>query len=65
MKHISEMLPGYVFHTTDALDINPDAKEALLFAILANECVAGGDTSIGNGTSDIPSVTMGKISLPS
>ena len=64
MKQISEILPGYVFNTTDALEINPDAKEALLFAILANECVAGGNTPIGNGTADIPSVSMGKISFP-
>lgn len=64
MQHIQELLPGYIFYTTDALEINPDAKEALLFAVLANECVAGGNTAIGNGTSDIPSVSMGKISLP-
>jgi len=64
MQHIQELLPGYTFYTTDALEINPDAKEALLFAVLANECVAGGNTIIGNGTSDIPSVSMGKISLP-
>jgi anhydro-N-acetylmuramic acid kinase len=64
MQHIQELLPGYTFYTTDALEINPDAKEALLFAVLANECVAGGNTAIGNGTSDIPSVSMGKISLP-
>jgi anhydro-N-acetylmuramic acid kinase len=65
MEHIHSMLPGYTFHTTDALKINPDAKEALLFAILANECVAGGNTPIGNGSNDIPSVSMGKISFPS
>lgn len=64
MEHIQSMLPAYTFHTTDALHINPDAKEALLFAILANECVAGGNTPIGNGSNDIPSVSMGKISLP-
>lgn len=64
MQQIQELLPGYTFYTTDALEINPDAKEALLFAVLANECVAGGNTAIGNGTSDIPSVSMGKISLP-
>lgn len=64
MRHIQELLPGYAFHTTDALEINPDAKEALLFAVLANECVAGGNTHIGNGGNDIPSVSMGKISLP-
>lgn len=63
MEHIKTMLPGYTFDTTDTLNVNPDAKEALLFAILANECIAGGNTQIGN--SDIPSVSMGKISFPS
>lgn len=65
MQHLQELLPGYRFHTTEALQINPDAKEALLFAVLANECVAGGNTPIGNGTADIPPVSMGKISFPS
>ncbi len=64
MQHMKELFPQYRFQTTDTLLINPDAKEALLFAVLANECVAGGDNLIGNGTSDIPSVSMGKISLP-
>jgi len=64
MQHLGSVLPGYRFLTTDALHINPDAKEALLFAILANECVAGGQTAIGNRSSDIPNVSMGKISLP-
>lgn len=49
-------------NTTD-LGIDPDAKEAVLFALLANECVAGGATDYGNRPG-IPSVTMGKISLP-
>lgn len=64
MEHIRELLPGYQFHTTDILQVNPDAKEALLFAVLANECVAGDASAIGNGSCDIPSVTMGKISFP-
>jgi anhydro-N-acetylmuramic acid kinase len=65
MDQVKALLPEHSFYTTDTLQVNPDAKEALLFAILANECVAGGETLIGNGTADIPSVTMGKISFPS
>ena len=64
MDHIRLLMPGYSFYTTDALQINPDAKEAVLFAVLANEAVAGGDTAIGNRSADIPSVSMGKISFP-
>lgn len=51
------------FKKTDDLGINGDAKEAILFAILANETVAGGNTDFGS-KKGIPSVTMGKISLP-
>ncbi|MBB6498590.1 anhydro-N-acetylmuramic acid kinase [Pedobacter cryoconitis] len=54
---------GFTAAYTDELGILPDAKEAVLFALLANECVAGGQTDFGRRTG-IPSVTMGKISLP-
>jgi anhydro-N-acetylmuramic acid kinase len=64
MKNIQEQLPGYTFKTIESLGINPDAKEALLFAVLANEAVAGGKISIGNGSREIPFVSMGKISFP-
>lgn len=49
--------------STADLGIHPDAKEAVLFALLANECLAGGHVDFGNKKS-IPNVTMGKISLP-
>ncbi len=61
MTHLRALLPQHRFDTTDKLQVNPDAKEALLFAVLANECVAG-DTVIGKGA--IPGVSMGKISFP-
>ena len=64
MINIREQLPGYTFKTTHSLGINPDAKEAVLFAVLANESVAGGEVRIGNGSSDVPFVSMGKISFP-
>jgi anhydro-N-acetylmuramic acid kinase len=63
MKWIKELLPSPQYFTTSELNINPDAKEAILFAILANECVAGGKTSFGN-RAGVPSVSMGKISFP-
>ena len=64
MQHIQSCLPESTFFTTDALQIHPDAKEAVLFAILANEHVAGGALEIGGGKAGIPAVTMGKISFP-
>ncbi len=64
MEHIKAALPESTFFTTDALQIHPDAKEAVLFAVLANEHVAGGALEIGGGKAGIPAVTMGKISFP-
>ncbi len=64
MENIKSQLPGMKFYTTDDLHINPDAKEAVLFALLANECVCGEKINVGKGRNKIPSVTMGKISFP-
>jgi len=52
------------FSTTDALGISGDAKEAVLFAVLANETIAGGTSDFG-GRRKIPSMAMGKISFAS
>jgi len=64
MENIKLQLTGMRFFTTDDLQINPDAKEAVLFALLANECICGEKIEIGKGRNKIPSVTMGKISFP-
>lgn len=57
-------LPGAAFASTDALGVPADAKEAILFAILANEAVAGQPVALGAGQQRVPAVTMGKISWP-
>jgi anhydro-N-acetylmuramic acid kinase len=64
MENIRSQLPGMNFYTTDDLHIDPDAKEATLFALLANECVCGEKINVGEGRNKIPSVRMGKISFP-
>lgn len=64
MQQIRTLLPGIPVHSTTETGIYPDAKEAVLFAVLANECVAGGYVQFGIDQHDIPSVTMGKISFP-
>lgn len=64
MENIKRQLPNATFLTTADLGINPDAKEAVLFATLANECVCGGTVQFGSGRNGIPSVSMGKISFP-
>ena len=65
MERIQEQLKGIPFRSTQALKINPDAKEAVLFALLANETVAGGTVRLGENRKGIPNVSMGKISFPS
>jgi len=60
---LKQALPTAIFSTTDELAINPDAKEAVLFALLANETLAGNPISFGD-REGVPSVCMGKISLP-
>ncbi len=60
---IERLLPGCTFDRTDVLGIDGNAKEAVLFAVLANECLMGSPTSFGN-RQGVPTVSMGKISLP-
>lgn len=64
MQHIKSQLPDCKFYTTEELSVNPDAKEAVLFALLANECVCGNVTTFGKGSPGMPAVSMGKISFP-
>jgi len=53
-------LPQASIKNTDALGIDPDAKEAILFALLGNEALCGEPIKIG----DNPAVLMGKFSFP-
>lgn len=62
LQNIQAQLPKVSISTTQAIGINPDAKEAVLFALLANESLCGGNTFYGNNN---PSVSMGKICFPS
>jgi anhydro-N-acetylmuramic acid kinase len=64
IQSIKQNLQQLDFYTTQDLHVHPDAKEAVLFALLANECVSGGKINMGSGRNKIPSVTMGKISFP-
>jgi anhydro-N-acetylmuramic acid kinase len=63
MQQLQKALPDFSFYTTAELNIAPDAKEAVLFAVLANECVCGNNDP-EKGTKDMPAVAMGKISFP-
>jgi len=64
MQHLKDEIDNCSFETTALLGIEPDAKEAVLFAVLANECVAGNALVFGKGIDGMPAVSMGKISFP-
>jgi anhydro-N-acetylmuramic acid kinase len=59
VANLKWLLPNVLFKNTRDLGINPDAKEAILFALLANETIAG-DPSFFS----IHTLSLGKISLP-
>ncbi|MEZ4903566.1 MAG: anhydro-N-acetylmuramic acid kinase [Spirosomataceae bacterium] len=63
IRDLHLLLPDFLMANTDTLGIAGDAKEAVLFAILANETVAGDRLDFGD-RERVPSVTMGKISFP-
>ena len=53
MEQLQTMCPNASFKNLETLGVHPDAKEAVLFAVLANEALAGS-----------PTLSMGKISFP-
>jgi anhydro-N-acetylmuramic acid kinase len=64
MQHLKTLLPGFTFNSSETQGVDPDAKEAILFALLANECVSGDVSTFAGMGAGIPAVSMGKISFP-
>jgi len=60
MQLLRKELPQVFISSTEDLGINPDAKEAMLFALLGNEALCGEPMAIGSN----PAVLMGKFSFP-
>jgi anhydro-N-acetylmuramic acid kinase len=63
MSAIQQQLSNYPLLQLSELGVHGDAKEAVLFAVLANETVAGTQMSFGS-KEGVPGITMGKISFP-
>ncbi|MFA6087197.1 anhydro-N-acetylmuramic acid kinase [Mucilaginibacter sp.] len=59
IEYLQKALPGVTIANTSELGINPDAKEAILFALLGNEALCGEPIKIGTN----PAVLMGKFSF--
>lgn len=64
MSNIARLLPDVSIQSTAALGVNPDAKEAILFALLANECVCSDTAAEKIGSQQFPITSMGKICFP-
>ena len=64
MEHLKRALPKVVFRDFNELGIYPDAKEAVLFAVLANETLCGNTNRSNVQINNIPQISMGKISFP-
>lgn len=64
MHHLRQGFPGVSFRNTSELGIDADAKEAVLFALLANECIAGNGLGSKLFKEGMPDISMGKISFP-
>jgi anhydro-N-acetylmuramic acid kinase len=60
VQAIKQLLPELNIHNSSQLGIDPDAKEAILFALLGNEALSGEPLKI-NGRQ---SVLMGKFCFP-
>ncbi|HEY8783506.1 MAG TPA: anhydro-N-acetylmuramic acid kinase [Mucilaginibacter sp.] len=59
ISYLKKALPNAVIADTGSLGIDPDAKEAILFALLGNEALCGEPMKIGES----PAVLMGKFSF--
>ncbi len=64
MANLKNSLPKIQIKDISSIGINPDAKEAVLFALLANECLAGNGMDMKQRLNGVPNVSMGKICLP-
>lgn len=60
IQTLQKMLPKSSIQNSEVLGLNADAKEAVLFALLANEAVGGEPIFINQN----PAVLMGKFSFP-
>ncbi len=64
MEWLGELLPGCTFRSFEEIGFNPDAKEAVLFAVLANETLAGSGFYMNSNQNEGEKINFGKISFP-
>lgn len=64
MARLARHLGGLELKSVAELNMNPDAKEAVIFAVLANEMLAGEGFPIQDGSGKMKKLNFGKISFP-
>ncbi|MDZ7681283.1 MAG: anhydro-N-acetylmuramic acid kinase [Fodinibius sp.] len=62
---IAELLPQCEITNFSEIGFDPDAKEAVLFAVLANEMLAGDGFAMDANDPKSEKINFGKISFPS
>lgn len=63
LRKLAQLLPECAVMTNEALGYSSDAKEAVAFAVLANEALFAGANNVPTATGAKHPVVMGKISL--
>ena len=64
MKGLQHAFPGAVVEGTSALGVDPAAKEALAFAVLANEWLMGNPTNLPAVTGAARPALLGVLAIP-
>ncbi len=63
MKALSRYFKGVKVSKVKQNGVNSDNKEAVLFAVLANECISGNPANMNRVTGSTKDVILGKICL--
>jgi anhydro-N-acetylmuramic acid kinase len=63
MRHLSELLAPIPVESTAALGVDPEAKEAIAFAVLANQTLFGSAGNVPAVTGAVGPRVLGKISF--
>lgn len=63
LKHLKDCLPGCRVMTNEEIGFDSDSKEAVAFAVLANEAYEGMTNNVPSVTGALHPVVMGKISV--
>ncbi len=62
MAMLATLLPASTVAATDAVGIDGDAKEAMLFALMAHDALAGYPTNVPSATGASRAIPLGKLS---